>query len=113
MFARLIAFLLHLLPSVHVGTATRFSAVGDHWNPRPYASCLRRDMDDERDAVIAHRSLPCLADVLVCLPRTRRCTWARVGDRGPRVAMLDLSPLVSQRLEHDGKEPTILIVWEK
>jgi hypothetical protein len=29
------------------------------------------------------------------------------------VAMLDLSPLVSQRLEHDGKEPTILIVWEK
>ena len=113
LWLRLIAALSHLWPSFHEGVATRFAAHGDAGNPDPNAACLHRSLDDQLDAIVAHRTLPCKADVLICLPRTGRCTRARVGDRGPRRAMVDLAPLVAKRLQHNGKEPAILLAWDR
>ena len=92
----------------HAGIATKFSAKHDKFNPRPYAACLHRVMDDATDFIVAHRSLPCLADVLICLPRTGKCAKARVGDRGPYgKSVLDLSPLVAKALGHNGFERVV------
>ena len=103
---------MHLWPSIHVGVATRFAAVGDRFNPDPTATYLHRQLDDQLDAIVAHKSLQPLSDVLICLPRTLRCTWAKVGDWGPRLSMVDLAPLVSKRLHHNGKERAWMLAWE-
>ena len=96
------------LVHVHVGLATTFSSV-DRWNPDPFLACLRRPLDDEHDLVIAHRTLPCRSRVLLCLPRTRRCVVAVVGDRGPVHADLDLAPAVRRRLRHSGREVVLFV----
>lgn len=118
---RAIAAWLSFFASVRVeaGIATRFAAHGDLGNPRPWAACLRRNMRDSRDAIVAHRTLPCLTRVIVCLPRTGRCTKSIIGERGPYgrtgrryTAMVDLSPIVSRRLGHNGREMALLWVIE-
>lgn len=111
MWLRITAALMHLWPSLHVGVATRFAAHGDLHNPNPWAAYLHRDLDDKHDAIVANRSLRAMSDVLICLPRTARCTWAKVGDYGPRSSMVDLAPLVSKRLRHNGKETAIMLSW--
>lgn len=102
--------LLHL----HSGVATTFSAIGDAGNPDPHAACLHRDLDDARDVVVASRTLTCGATVLICLPRTRRCVRATVGDRGPYGrnargyrAELDLAPATRRALHHNGYETVL------
>lgn len=102
-----VAFAAWISSSVHVGVATRFSAHGDPWNPRPFLACLRRDLDDSRDMLVAHPTLPCRSEVVVCIPRTGRCRRAVVGDRGPRRAAIDLSPRLSRELRHNGMEVAI------
>lgn len=95
--------------------ATRFAAHDDPFNPHPALACMNRDLDDEKDLFVAHRTLPCGTPIAVCVPRTGRCVSARVMDRGPygrtrggdyRVT-LDLSPAVSRRLKHNGYETVI------
>jgi len=96
---RLFAALLSLPHTAQIGVATRFSAYGDSGNPTPYAACVRRDMDDARDRFVAHRTLPCMARVLICrLKLPLRCTRAQVGDRGPARADIDLNVLVARDL---------------
>ena len=102
---------------MEIGTGYTLSAQGDPWNPRPYAACLRRDMDDKRDAIVAHRTLPCGMRVFLYAVKTGRWTYAVVGDRGPfgkrkngkYRGIVDMSPIVNRRLRARGKAVVVLI----
>ena len=98
---------LRLLTTAKFGVATNFSSV-DPANPDPYAACLHRDLRDS-DMVVAHRTLPCNSKVWIYAPRTRRSVVARVGDRGPRRALLDLNVAVTKALKANGKEAVVMV----
>jgi len=108
--------LLHLM-SAEIGMGYTFSASGDPWNPNPNAACLRRDMDDKRDVIVAHRTLPCRTRVFLYSVKTGRGLWATVGDRGPYGktkrgeyrGIVDMSPVVNKRLRAKGKTLVVLI----
>lgn len=93
---------------VQLGKATTFYPAGDPWNPDPHAACLGRDLTD-RDVVVAHRKLPCRSWVFLYNLRTRRGTWARVGDRGPRRAMVDLAPAAARAIRANGDELVLMV----
>lgn len=99
--------ILALLATVKAGIATTFYPDGDPWNPSPHAACLHRDLRND-DVVVAHPSLPCRSRVFLWAPRTRRGVWARVGDRGPRHAMVDLAPATARALRANGWEPVLM-----
>ena len=105
--ATLVGFLV-LASRAHIGLGTNFAPTGDPWNPSPWAACLHRDLTD-RDLVIAHPTLPCGSRVLLVNLRNRRWCIARVGDRGPRHAMVDLAPAVTRWLRADGWEQLLMI----
>lgn len=100
--------ILMLLGTAQAGTATNFAATGDPDNPDPHAACLHRDLTD-RDLVVAHRTLPCRSKVLIYSLRTHRAVVARVGDRGPRHALVDLAPATTRALRANGWEQVLLI----
>lgn len=109
--SRLLATVLGLLvlaARARVGLGTNFAPTGDPWNPSPWAACLHRDLT-ERDLIIAHPTLPCRSRVLVVNLRNRRWVIARIGDRGPRRALLDMAPAVSRWLRADGWEQVLLV----
>lgn len=114
--ARAIVALAGLSGHVSFGMATGFAARGDKHNPVPHAACLGRDLDDARDRVVAHRSLPCRSSVLVCLLGVGRCVRAVVGDRlgtcrHSRCAEVDLAPATARALGLDWRrvyEPAVL-----
>lgn len=93
----------------HVGIATNFQPTGDPWNPDAHAACLHRDLRDT-DMVIAHPTIACNAKVWIYSLRTHKAVIARVGDRGPRHAMVDLAPAVTRKLRANGWEPVIMSV---
>lgn len=97
-----------LAAAAQVGLATNFAPTGDPQNPEPHAACLHRDLTT-RDVVVAHPHLPCLSRVLIYCPRTGRSVVARVGDRGPRHAAIDLAPATARALRANGWE-TVLFV---
>lgn len=105
-----------LLASARIGVATTFgSPAHDPWNPRPLLACRlagehrRRDLDERRDFVVAHPTLPCRSRVLLLNLRTGRAAVAVVGDRGPRAALVDLAPRVARALHANGFERVVLI----
>lgn len=100
--------LVLLLGHARVGIATNFMPYGDPGNPSPHAACLHRDLR-RTDVVIAHRRLPCGERVLIYAPRTGRSVVARVGDRGPRHAMLDLAPATTRALRANGWETVLML----
>lgn len=100
--------LLALVPRARIGLATTFYPAGDPWNPNPYAACLHRDLTD-RDLVIAHPTLPCMSRVLLLNLRNRRWVIARVGDRGPRRALVDLAPRTARWLRANGWERVLMV----
>lgn len=72
------------------------------------------------DRVVAHRTWPCGSEIFVCAPRTGRCTYAIVGDRGPwgphrklhakhYTALIDLAPLVAAAIGANGMES--ILAW--
>lgn len=101
-------YLAKLFFSMQLGLATNFSYENDKFNPNPYAACLRRDLRAS-DVVIAHRKLPCKSKVFIYSPRTGRWVVARVGDRGPRAADLDLAPATTKALRANGWEHILFI----
>lgn len=103
-----IKMVLLTLSGAHVGLATNFSPVGDQWNPVPYAACLHRDLKNT-DLVVAHPTLPCQSRVFLYNLRNGRGVWARIGDRGPRHAMVDLAPATTRALRANGWEKVIMI----
>lgn len=105
--AELLRVLL-LAISAQWGMATNFSHENDPWNPVAYAACLRRDLR-ETDVVIAHPKLPCKSRVWIYVPRTGRSVVARVGDRGPRRAAIDLAPATTKLLKANGMEFVIFV----
>lgn len=104
----LLRALLISFGTFHVGVATNFSPSGDPWNPVPYAACLHRDLR-ETDLVVAHPTLPCKSRVYIFNLRNQRGVWARVGDRGPRHALVDLAPATTRALRANGMEKVIMI----
>lgn len=96
-----------LIMTARVGIATNFAPADDPWNPDPHAACLHRDLTDS-DLVIAHPTYPCRAKVWIYNLRTHRSAVVRVGDRGPRHAMVDLAPAATRALRANGMEPVIM-----
>lgn len=99
---------LVLALGLQTGIATNFSHENDPGNPVPYAACLRRDLR-ATDVVVAHPKLPCKSRVWIYVPRTGRSVVARVGDRGPRHAALDLGPATTKLLRANGWEYVIFV----
>jgi hypothetical protein len=114
---KMVQLLAKLAFTMELGLGTVFWAEGDPQNPDANLACYGRRMSDSKDYVIAHRTLPCRSDVLVCAPRTGKCVAAKVGDRGPFgktkngrwKAIADLSPAVKRKLGHNGLEPVVLL----
>src|SRR6185369_16146607 len=82
-----VILMLSLIGSGHVGVTTIFGS--SHWdrsNPHSRLACLHREIDDRKDFIIAHNSLPCGKKVWLFNPRTGLSTLAEVADRGPRHA---------------------------
>lgn len=102
-----ITVLLYLLKA-KVGIATNFSAKNDPWNPSAHAACLHRDLKDT-DLVVAHPILPCNSKVFLYAPRTRRGIVARIGDRGPKRALVDLNVAVTKALRANGFETVVMV----
>src|SRR5438094_2957621 len=103
-------FMLSLIASGHVGTATIFgSSEWDRSNPVSRLACLHREIDDKKDFVIAHNTLPCRTKVWIFNPRTGLSTMAEVADRGPLHAYADLSRPVAKAIALNGREPILLV----
>jgi rare lipoprotein A (peptidoglycan hydrolase) len=101
--------LLSLLAHGHVGTGTVFgSSHRDRHNPNSRLACSHEELD-ESASVVAHNTLPCRSQVLLFNPRTGRSTVATVMDRGPRHALIDMSPAVAAALSLNGKEPVLVV----
>ena len=101
--------LFYLATHANIGIATTFSAQNDPQNPDPHLACLHRDLDDSKDLVVAHKTLPCKSRVWIYNPRTKRSVVAIVGDRGPRRAALDMSVATTKAIKANGFE-TVLFV---
>lgn len=97
-----------LLTHFHFGIATTFKPVDDPWNPDPHLACYGRDLRNS-DVVVAHPTLPCRSRVFLYNARTHRSVVARVGDRGPRHAMVDLAPATARALRANGYEQVVMV----
>lgn len=105
-----VLLLLQLAGGGQVGLGTVFGSSGwDRANPDSKLACTHREIDDHRDMVVAHNKLPCHTRVWVFNPRTGRSVVARVADRGPRHALVDMSRPVARRLKHNGREPVLVV----
>jgi rare lipoprotein A (peptidoglycan hydrolase) len=100
--------LLALFMQAQVGIATTFSA-NDVSNPNPLLYCTNRTLNDERDLIVAHPTLPCGSEVYLYNLRTKRHVVAKVADRGPRRALIDLSPKTARKLRANGMEPMLVV----
>lgn len=96
---------------VAAGVGTVFDVSSrDAANPHHGLACLRdRPLDRDKDVLVAHRTLPCRSAVLVCVPRTGKCARAVVGDRGPRRALVDMTPLLARAVGHSGLEAVVVV----
>ena len=104
--------MLALILYIKVGLATEFArAEHDLSNPSSHLACLGRELNEKRDVVIAHQTLPCGQRVNVCVPRTGKCVVAVVGDRGPVHALVDLAPATARRLGFNGYETVVISTW--
>jgi hypothetical protein len=104
--------MLALIFYIKVGLATEFARPEhDSSNPSAHLACLGRELNEKRDIVIAHQTLPCGQRVNVCVPRTGKCVVAVVGDRGPVHALVDLAPATARRLGFNGYEPVVISTW--
>jgi rare lipoprotein A (peptidoglycan hydrolase) len=102
--------MLSLLGAGHVGLGTIFgSSRWDRSNPHSRLACLHREINDQKDFVIAHNELPCGTKVWIFNPRTGLSTTAEVADRGPRHAYADLSKPVAAAIQHNGRENILLV----
>jgi hypothetical protein len=108
---RVVAILAVLGGQWEIGTIFG-SSRWDRSNPNSSLACYHRQIDDAHDLVVAHNTLPCRSPVLVYNPRTGKSTLARVGDRGPRRAGIDLSLQVARRLRHNGFEKVLVVSLE-
>lgn len=100
----------------NLGIGTVFGpAEVDKWNPNSSLACRRGERVTEATEGVAHPSLPCGSEVGVCVVRTGRCVRARVVDRGPRRALVDLTMATARRLGwgerggFSGRERVILL----
>ena len=91
-----------------VGLATNFQPKDDPFNPVSYAACLHRDLR-ATDLIIAHPTLPCNSRVYIYNIRNKRSVVARVGDRGPRHALIDLAPATTKALRANGWEKVVIV----
>jgi hypothetical protein len=109
--AVVLAVMLH---QPHHGVGTRFappSIDASNKGADKHMACLVHDRPNReavrllwRGAVVAHKSLPCMTEIVLCVDRTQLCERAVVGDRGPVHADIDVYHKLSQRLRHNGKE---------
>lgn len=103
-----IGIVLKMFLAGHVGIATNFQPYGDPGNPVAYAACLHRDLRNS-DVIVAHPTLPCGSRVFLYSARTHRSVVARIGDRGPRHAMVDLAPATTRLLGANGWERVLMV----
>ena len=111
----LLVILGSITPPVYAdqGIGTVFSS-NDVYNPNPVTACTGKKLIDS-DLVIAHRTLKCGEEVIVCTKRNLKCAKARVIDRGPYgirgsdyTSILDMSIGLQKKIEHNGFEEVFL-----
>jgi len=113
--------ILSLKLALFIGLGTVFWADGDPQNPNSNIACYHRQLDDKKDAVVAHRTLPCGTELLVCNARNGKCTRAKVADRGPYgktrindrfyyTSVIDLSKKVAKEIDLNGKEEVYVFI---
>ena len=90
------------------GLATTFSSANDPGNPNPLCYCNNQVLKDD-DLVVAHPTLPCRSKVFLYNPRTRKRIIAKVMDRGPRHAMIDLSEGATKALKSNKYEKIFML----
>jgi rare lipoprotein A len=104
-----------------IGIGTMFWADGDPQNPNSHLACYHRALNDKKDFIVAHRTLPCNTEVVVCNIRTNECVKAKVADRGPYgktkhkgtityTSVIDLSKRVAKAIHFNGKESVLVYV---
>lgn len=106
--SELFSAMVYIFMNLSVGNATVFYS-NDLSNPNPNLACYNRDLDDEKDLMVAHKTLPCKSKVLLVNLRNGKSVVARIGDRGPARSLVDLTALTAKILKHNGKEPVILL----
>lgn len=115
----MLSFLLHLKFIMFIGLGTVFWAQGDPQNPNANLACYHRPLNDYKDFVVAHRTLPCGTRLEVCNMRTAKCAKAVVADRGPYgkskrdgeivyTAAIDISKPVARAINFNGKEMVLV-----
>src|SRR5258708_4689704 len=104
---KLITLFIFLWQHAHIGVATIFSA-DDQYNPDPRLGCNGQMMDDTA-YVVAHPSYPCKTKLAIYNLRNDKYTIAIVMDRGPRHALIDLSPAVANKIKANGMEMVIIL----
>lgn len=103
MLAQVLMAILHF----KIGLATTFSN-NDRFNPDINLACLHRNLRNS-DHVIAHPRLTCGQKVILWNLRTMKYTIAKVADRGPRHAMVDLTPHVAKAIGSNGYEQVLMV----
>lgn len=118
----ILAFLaaIGLLPShavdmapPRVMLATTFDVASiDPGNPRDELACAPGHHLDRVTPVVAHRTLPCGARLLLYAPRTGRTVIATVADRGPfgkNRDGIDLNHAAARALRSNGWESVVVV----
>lgn len=105
-----------LFSGIEAGVAFTFSAAeGAPNNPVSWSPCLRRDLNDQKDFIVAHRTLPCKSKVYIYNLDNGRGVVATIGDRGPYGktngkyrGIIDMAPLVNKALKAKGRANVLL-----
>lgn len=108
---RLLAFLAGFFGHVQTGQGSVFgpSSWDAKGNPHDGLACYHDRPVKDTDNLVAHPTLPCRSRVWLYNPRTKQSTVARVGDRGPRRALVDMTRRVANRLGLNGLEVVVLV----
>lgn len=110
----MISRLLALLGLVaHIGNATTFrSAANDPWNKNDSLACVHRHLDERTDRCVAlpARVAACGQRVVLVSLRTLRAVRSWVCERGPRRALIDLTPRLARSFGSHGHEHSLLLL---
>lgn len=112
MHLKYVIWLVSLLWRMQPGVATTFWANNDPQNPNNLCYCTNKPLRDS-ELVVAHPNLPCNSRVLIYAPRTHRSVVARVRDRGPRRALLDMSIGTTRALRANGMERVLIMSLDR
>jgi hypothetical protein len=114
-------YLVLSLSTVTFGQATTFDHPSkDKWNTMgksTHLACVSHRKPTKKAQsyinkgyIVAHKTIPCYVEIIVCNPRTNICVNAMVADWGPVHASIDLYAPLSKKLQHNGNEKVFWVI---